>query len=261
MDSLLSFYISAILFVVILLASILFLVFQFRYREKYHKREKDFIQQQFETAQLLSQVEVAEQTFAAISSEIHDNVGQRLTLVHFYLDQLECSNPQLLSNVAELVDQALLDLRNLSKSLSGSYILQKGLELALEREVNLINGSGVFLAEYKCFGDYHRLTSDQEILIFRCAQEVLTNCLKHSGGNLINVVLTQSPDEIKLDISDNGVGMDKSISDTGIGLASIHNRINLLNGKIELSNQIPNGTKVSINVPTLSNETKQTQLS
>jgi|GEM_PF-384138 len=230
---------------------ILFVLLTYRKKQVEHFREKELDQKQFESAQLQSQIEIKEQTLEYLAQEIHDNVSHRLTLAAIHINTLECTDEELRNTTSELIDKALHDLRDLSKSLSGNYILEKGIELALEREAELISASKKIRCDFSCTGEHHGLNDQQEILLFRCAQEALNNAVKHSEGNQLAIRMEQTREHISVHIEDNGKGMDITNVQQGVGVRSIQQRITLLNGTFTFEAKKGGGTVVKFEVPAL----------
>ena len=99
------------------------------------------------------------------------------------------------------------------------------------------------------------LPKDVTLCLFRIAQETLRNCVKHSGADSVQVVLTKTFNSIRLSISDNGCGFDTSsdLMDKGLGFISMHERLRLVDGEIKISSQPLRGTRIDVLIPLLSN--------
>src|SRR5215217_4883298 len=124
-----------------------FLLFLQNSRRKFHhQQELQMIQTRFEQEILLAQLEIQEQTLKNISEEIHDNIGQTLSLVKLNLNTINIAQEngalQKIDNSRDLVTKAITDLRSLSKSLHSDSILSAGLISAIEYELGLIEKVG-----------------------------------------------------------------------------------------------------------------------
>jgi len=95
------------------------------------------------------------------------------------------------------------------------------------------------------------LPKDLKLCLFRVAQEVLRNCVKHSGAEFVQVVLAKSGQAIRLSISDNGCGFDtrSELMEKGLGFISMHERLRLVGGDIKIYSQPLRGTRIDALVP------------
>src|SRR6185369_3972830 len=95
------------------------------------------------------------------------------------------------------------------------------------------------------------LPKDVTLCIFRIAQETLRNCVKHSGADLVQVVLTKTDHALHLSISDNGCGFDtrSELMGKGLGFISMHERLRLVGGEIKICSQPLRGTRIEVLVP------------
>jgi signal transduction histidine kinase len=140
----------------LLLLGALMISFLFLYRNRHRKllREREQLKLSYERELLKSQLEIQEQTFKHISQEIHDNIGQMLSLAKLNLSTMDPSQPHVLeqkiSDSKKLVGQAIYDLRNLSHGLSTDYIAEMGLARAIEHELEMIRKSG----DYETFFEW-----------------------------------------------------------------------------------------------------------
>ena len=113
-----------------------------------HKQEKQQLQSQFQQTLLQSQLEIQEQTLQNISQEIHDNIGQVLSLAKLNIGTIDIYQPEKaqvkIHDSYELMGKAIQDLRNLARSMNSSYVMEMGLLRAIEYEVEMINKSGSY---------------------------------------------------------------------------------------------------------------------
>lgn len=219
---------------------------------------------QYDQEMLQSQIEVQNETLQYIAQEIHDNVGQTLTLVRLYLNMLEEEAPtenyqHKLMSTNNLVGLAIDDLRNLSKSLDSDFINDFGLDQSLSHELDRINKLGRMKADLVKRGSYFKPGYDIEIILFRICQEIFNNSLKHSAANNLIVTLTCSYPMINLLISDNGKGFDSqqvntTLQQSGSGLRNIERRVTLLGGTLRIDSQIGLGTTFEIILRVVQNQ-------
>jgi len=224
--------------------TIVFFVQAYRKKQIEHIAEKSLLLEKFRSTLVSAQLEISEKTMKDISQEIHDNIGQRLTLATLHLRSEKIKT----ESVLEIIELALSDMRKLSKSLNSSFLEDNGLDMALEREIRIINTADQIKCEYHTSGDFISLSKEQEIIIFRCAQELLSNAIRHSSAKKIIVDLKKTSFGISVSVSDDGTGLLSNSTD-GIGISNIHERVSALNGTFEVINRKPSGISGVINIP------------
>jgi len=230
---------------------------------KYQKRKFKFIQgindikNKHENEILQSQLEIQEQTFSNISREIHDNIGQKLTLVKLRLNTLRVGNEEARGNIDEsvrILGEVISDLSDLSRSMSSEMIMQNGLFRAVEFEVSQLSKSGIFDIGLEVKGDPVFLDVKKELSLFRIIQESLNNIIKHSKATVIRFSLHYGEDLLQIIISDNGQGFDiESVGNSGSGLRHMRRRTEIMEGSFLLESNAENGTVINIKIPIYGN--------
>lgn len=243
----------------LLLLGALMISFLFLYRNRHRKllREKEQLRLSYERELLKSQLEIQEQTFKHISQEIHDNIGQMLSLAKLNISTMDPSRPdgleQKISDAKKLVGQAIYDLRNLSHGLSTDYIADMGLARAIEHELEMIRKSGVYDTVLEWDGKPYSLDKQRELIIYRILQETLNNIIKHAASQKIIIHLQYSPEEFTLTITDNGKGFDLTPlnhnTSYGLGIKNMYNRAKLMGAGFQISSTLGEGTSVVLSVP------------
>jgi two-component system, NarL family, sensor kinase len=246
---------------IVLLGVAMFVVsFLLYYTRKHNRnvREKLEMQSKFKQEILHTQLEIQEQTLKTISEEIHDNIGQMLSLakLNLALADAETSNPhpmqQKISDSFQLVKKSLQDLRHLSHSLNTDYVSEMGLHRAIEYELEMISKTGVINVELQVEGILRRLDQQKELILFRIVQESLGNIIKHADATKIEISIQYLAQEIILSIHDNGKGMetsrlieapDKSI---GMGIRNMKNRAQLIGATFTVTSSTSEGTTISL---------------
>src|SRR5690554_928062 len=109
-------------------------VIMFRRRQLEFEHERIRMESEFSEELLRTQLELSEQVMRNISDEIHDNIGQTLTVAKLGLNTISNSDHrEQIENVKKLITRSLQDLRSLSKTLSGDFIIREGIQSAIER--------------------------------------------------------------------------------------------------------------------------------
>jgi signal transduction histidine kinase len=243
--------------------ALLVITFLFRFILLYQKKsiaftsEKKLMETKFQQEILLSQLEIQEQTLKNISQEIHDNIGQTLSLVKLNLNTIDLEKPavipQKVDNSKQLVGKAIADLRSLSKKLHTDSILSAGLLKAIEFELGLVEKSGVYQTYFTIKGDPVPLDAQKELILFRIVQESVNNIIKHAHASTIAINANFEPGHLNLLIEDNGDGFELSLEQVdmnrGIGMRSMQNRVELLNGHFAIETAPAKGTQIQISVP------------
>jgi two-component system NarL family sensor kinase len=224
-----------------------------------NNRKKKFIQEKqtmeflFNQQLLQSQLEMQEQTFNIISQEIHDNVGQALSLAKMQLNILErddTSNKDLVGDIRDSVSKAITDLRDIAKSLNTDRIQQSSFSEVVGYELARINRSGLMQTSLHIDGDEQSIDSQKKLIVFRIIQEALQNIIKHSKASNINLDFHYCEDCLKIKVSDNGKGFDiNEMKKDGLGLQNIINRAALIGGKAEIESKVNEGTTICITTP------------
>lgn len=246
-----------------LLFALFIILFIAIYRIRLNRHLKDKIQMKanFEKELLQTQVEIQEQTLKNISEEIHDNVGQILSLAKLHLNTFppgtDASIQTKVDETKNLVSKAITDLRNLSRSLHGEKITDVGLQEAIASELNILQNTGEFKTKLIINGDVYKMNSQKEMVLFRIAQEALHNAQKHSAATELWVEMDYHPQLFSLKICDNGNGFNKAAlheKEKGIGLKSMHNRAALIGGKLSLDSTEGKGTCINVELQTVNSK-------
>ncbi len=227
--------------------------------------EKQSLQSQFAQTLLQSQLEIQEQTLNTISQEIHDNIGQVLSLAKLNLGTMDLQKPELLQQKIDdskvLVGKAIQDLRDLSRSLNTDYVQQMGLQRAIEYELELLRKAGKHETKLDIQGIVYRLDTQKELILFRIVQEILNNVIKHANASRITVQLNYRPELFILSVEDNGEGFDISRlnesenSNFGIGIKNMNSRAKLIGAEYTINSTKEMGTQVYISLPLILNTT------
>lgn len=201
---------------------------------RHAQQEVHIAQMQVEYEQELRTVEneVQEQVLANVARELHDNIGQMLTLVRLQLEQEKLDDEVLAERLAPM-DNTLTDtinqVRLLSHSLNTDYLETNGLDYAIEKEVDRLSGLRRLTVHWEHDNDSPDFEKGKRIMIFRMIQEVLNNILKHANAKNIYIHMS-SIDKFRLVIRDDGRGFDKEevlASGKGSGLQNLLKRAKL----------------------------------
>jgi two-component system NarL family sensor kinase len=234
----------------------------FLYQRRQHRQEKELasLKVQYEQEALRSQLEIQEATFKTIAQELHDNIGQVLSVVKLSLSILPLEKNHLayesVQNSRQMLNKVIFELADLTKSLHTDRIAQIGLPEAIRFDLESLRKTGLIQVDYSVTGDEYPFEDQRAIFLFRMFQEMLNNILKHSKATHINIAVIYSIDnKFVLKVEDNGVGFDKgkkltqASSSSGIGLKSMTNRAKLIGAKISIDSSPGKGTSIQVELP------------
>lgn len=199
-----------------------------------------------------------------IARELHDDIGQRLSLLAIGLDQFqqrfEKLSPEALSEVSELLRQTsslTTDVHAMSHNLHSSKIQMLGLLEAMKSACHEFSQQHDMEIEFDSQDSYLPLPTDISLGLFRVLQEALQNARKHSGVRRVRVQLRKTDGEIHLVVSDSGRGFDlnSALQGQGLGLTSMRERVRLVDGAITIQSEPNCGTTISATVPFESKDT------
>jgi signal transduction histidine kinase len=246
--------------IVVILAMMVMLVIIYNYFHKQKivlKNEIQVVKEVHERTLLSTQLEIQEQTFGHISREIHDHVGQRLTLARFYLSSISDKKEDTLilaDTASNLIAEAITDLKQLSRSLTSSVIEDNGLLYALEQEVTRIQRLFDWTIKLRVFGESKFISTENELILFRIVQEAIQNIIKYADPKTVLIDFYFTAEKIALEIKDDGKGFEISKINTSSfseksGLANMKKRTNLLNGSMRIESTPGKGTTLSFIFP------------
>ena len=253
-----TFILISVLLMLALAVFITIIIHRYQQKQNVYFKDIETLKALHENTLLQSQLEIQEQTFQNISREIHDNIGQKLTLAKLHLNTLNFYNTTeaalQVTDSAVMIGEAINDLSNLSRSMSSEILLQNGLIKALEFEAAQLTKSGKYKINFSATGNTIFMDANTELILFRIAQEALNNIVKHSDATVINIELHYNRILLTMAIADNGNGFDTNESSFGTGLLNMKKRTVLLNGSMSISSNPKISTHIKIEIPLHANK-------
>jgi len=228
------------------------------------KAEEALKQHKQELQRLSSELLTAQETERMrISHELHDELGQALTLIKLRIGLIEMKLPpdeqtirDHCRNAETYVDQVIEDMRRLSRDLCPSSLENLGITAALHRLVSdSMKATNIQIrAELEEVDDL--LGSQPRLLLYRVFQEMLNNIIKHSGATEVRISGKRRDGHIHFDLQDNGRGMDTEEAESGrvapgrgLGLVIMRERVRTLGGLLEVRSRKGAGTRLSFAIP------------
>ena len=257
-------FVTVVIFgTVILLALAFFIIlflFLFRQKQLKNQAEKLVISETHQRELLQSQLEIQNQTLRQIAEELHDNIGQLLTVAVMRLNALEdeIADPdtqQSVQQTRDLIRTIIADVRTLSKTLDFDTVQRFGLLPSLTLELERIQRTGRIQTQLITTGDSYPLGEQADIVLLRMAQESLNNALKHAHARNLTVSTNYQSDVFLLTIADDGRGFNvedtttRPLDQAGAGLGNLYRRAGMLGGTCTVFSETGTGTRVEIQLP------------
>lgn len=197
-----------------------------------------------------------EQERRQVAMDLHDGLGQTLTLSQIKLNQLQ-KQPELtgqqqiaLAEIERLVGQANQSVRSLTFQISPPVLYDLGLSPALHWLAEDLLRQYDFHVAVQEDSDLPAIEEHWPVVLFRAIRELLLNAFKHSGAKRASVRLFREDAHFCLQVRDSGAGFDpSSVQSRGFGLLSIQQRVNHLGGSVRVRSAPGHGTCVTIRVP------------
>ena len=194
-----------------------------------------------------------------LAHDLHDGLGQTIAAANMYVNSLEHKLKNKLTKnewgqlvkARELVNKAVLETRTISHNIMPRSLQEFGLSQTLAEL-----SSNISVIHEKIKTNFHsvlngkRFENDIELGIYRATQEIINNAIKHSQANTLDIKLEYKSGYLILITIDDGVGISETKSGNGLGLGSLKNRIEVLNGTLEIFSAPNEGTKTKIKIPT-----------
>lgn len=225
-------------------------------RRKQHSKEKDKMRETFNAEIAKATQEMKEQTMQTIGADLHDNIGQLLSLTSLTLKSIEPEESskisQKVNSAIELIAHSIQEMRLLGRLLQGEQLISQGLDEAIRHEIRWMEKSGKYKIIYLCEGELPASNPDKDLIIFRILQEVLNNIIKHAMANQLTITLGHSDENKCLCISDNGIGFNPGnlqSDQMGLGLHNIQKRTALIGGESRVESGLNKGTSITITIP------------
>jgi two-component system, NarL family, sensor histidine kinase UhpB len=188
-----------------------------------------------------------------VARELHDEVGQTLTAVALQAEQAagDRASPQsqAFKEIADIVHRSLDDVRRIARELRPEALDDLGLINALISLCLRIERQGAMKVLRELEGELPALTAEVELVVYRVAQEALTNALRHSLASQVRVALRRTTDGVVLSVTDDGRGLPESLGQAN-GLAGMRERAILIEAALEIVSSPGAGVEVRLMLPT-----------
>jgi two-component system, NarL family, sensor kinase len=249
---------SGIVFLALTMISILFMVRNYRNKQiissQHSEIQKKIISDLEKDKELLvarSMLKGEEAERSRIARDLHDGLGGMLSGVKLTLSNMknryviDSETSELFANALEMINSSVIELRRVAHNMMPEILLYSGLQSALESFCQPLTHNNKLKVIFQSYGISKRLNQHFELTLYRIAQELINNSLKHSGGDEIIVELVQDDSRISLNIRDNGRGinMETLKFSSGSGIPNIHTRVNSYGGIFDIFSEPDHGSE------------------
>jgi two-component system, NarL family, sensor histidine kinase UhpB len=188
-----------------------------------------------------------------VAQELHDEIGQTLTAVTIQAERAADGDPgeapAALRGVANSVRDSLDEVRRIARELRPEALDDLGLGNALIALCNRMDGQDGPRIERDLQGTLPPLPDEVELVVYRIAQESLTNALRHAHARSISVWLQAGDGSIALRVRDDGDGMPRRLPEGTSGIAGMRERAMLVGGRFSIESVPRRGTEVRLRIP------------
>ena len=191
-----------------------------------------------------------------IGEDLHDEIGGTLSAIKLMLNAAKNQNTLNINTITEaktLIDQMIVDVRNIAHDLSPPGLAMFGLYTTIEGFTDLINNTKQIevTVSHQPFIEQRLLNEKAELALFRVITQLIANTLKHANASQISIVFKPNEQELEIDYMDNGNGFDLVVLDNkkGIGMQNIYSRLQMINAIFTIETKPNNGFKINIVCP------------
>lgn len=215
------------------------------------KKNKELLAKNLEIQEALLQGQTIERK--RVASELHDNVGSLLSAVRVSLltlnsEKLPNHDQKVYAQIQEMVENACREVRLISHNLLPEELEKYGLEVALEKMVERLNFSTPIEFTLNTKGlKEHYLDRKTAFHLYSICLELINNILKHSEATDAAMTFRKKDDSLELFVRDNSKGLQNYMK--GKGLTSVEERVEAMNGMLNIESEIGEGTRTHISVP------------
>ncbi|HEX2129679.1 MAG TPA: sensor histidine kinase, partial [Solirubrobacterales bacterium] len=190
---------------------------------------------------------------ARVARDLHDEVNQSLTGLLLRLEAVRrTAPPELARELAEVrgvANRAMEELLALARQLRPTALDDLGLEAALASHARDIGRQSGITTSFDKRGSFTHLPADVQTVVYRVAQEALSNAVRHAGASRIGIHLARGAGGIALVVADDGSGFTFNQASGGLGLTGMRERALLVGGELDVTSRPGQGTRVRLYVP------------
>jgi two-component system, NarL family, sensor kinase len=243
---------------ILLLATIVVVALLIQNKRKYkHRQQLSEIKIQHEKILLETKLKILEDTFKAISQNLHDNVGSNISTAMLllykdgHIDMTE--QDQNRKEAINILDKVVDDLKNIAHSLNPDYLDEIGLSEAIKQRVDQLKKTRRYKIALKCNDAPQRLNRQKQLILFYVFQEAMNNINNHAAAKNVDVILDYDPSRLVMRINDDGKGMDvqqvTGRRSKGTGLLNMKSHAVMIEAALDIKSATGAGTQIVLSVP------------
>ncbi|MFD2201607.1 sensor histidine kinase [Shivajiella indica] len=242
------FYIVLLGFVLMLLMGsfIVTMVIIHRQKQLQNQQKLAAVRAEYEKTIINAEKEIRENTLTQVGRELHDNIGQLLSLAKM---NLASSKPEKVSEGKSMLNQIIKEVRALSKSLNLDWVESITLEDFIQNELAKLESAAFCQTQFEKKGEEIPLDKDKKIILIRTIQECLNNAIKHAKAHTISFGMYTHSGQFIISMKDDGVGFDTSQVRSGSGMYNLKSRMNAIGGEFALQSELGKGTEIKLSLP------------
>lgn len=242
------FYVVLLGFILMLLMAsfIVTMVIVHRQKQLQNKQKLAAVRAEYEKTIINAEKEIRENTLTFVGRELHDNIGQLLSLAKM---NLSSSKPEKVSEGKSMINQIIKEVRALSKSLNLDWVESISLEDFIQNELGKLKSAAFCQTQFTINGVEAILDKDKKIILIRTIQECLNNAIKHAKPKSISFHMETKPEHLMICIKDDGVGFDTTHASNGSGMYNLKNRMLTIGGNFEIKSKPGEGTDIKLSLP------------
>lgn len=189
-----------------------------------------------------------------IAKDLHDSLGGLISTIKLQFDQVINKNENIshqkeYKKAYQLLDDAVNEVRTISRNLQPSALNELGLVRAVKDLINRFEGDNVPEIDFQYYNIPEKMDKIVALSVYRIIQELLINSIKHANAQEILLQINSEDDELVIQYEDDGIGFDKnSIKTEGMGLGNIQSRVKYMGGQIQMDSSPGKGLSVFISV-------------
>jgi signal transduction histidine kinase len=237
---------GGIFFAFLMSVFVVAMVFIHLQRQVQNRQKLDKIKVEHEKTLLNIENEIQQETLTNIGRELHDNIGQLLSLAKL---NLHSTKPEKQAEGREYINQIIKEVRGLSKTLNLDWVESISLDDFIRQQLEKIKLTVSCNTSMSSDGSFLELKKDQKLVLIRVIQECLNNAIKHANPELIIIQITRTHTSRKLEIIDDGAGFDTSNQSQGSGMFNLPKRMETIGGNFNLTSVVGKGTHITLELP------------
>jgi len=225
---------------------IIAMVFIHRQRQVQNRQKFDQVRIEHEKTLLNIENEIQQETLTHIGRELHDNIGQLLSLAKLYLGSIK---PHKQEEGMETLNMVIQEVRGLSKELNLDWVEAISINDFIVKQLERLSSTGFCTTNFTADFELTDLPKDQKLVLIRVIQESLNNAIKHAFPDKIEIEIRQNSNGNQIRIQDNGKGFDSFAKFEGSGMTNLKKRMGTIGGDFSLSSTVGLGTQIILTLP------------